>query len=57
VVELVVAGADLARQLGVGLDEGAYGGADLLDGLLAHLDEVGAEGVQLGVEETFHGGK
>jgi hypothetical protein len=52
-VELVVGRDHLVGERGVGFDQGLDGPPHLLDGRLAHQDQLGAEGLELGVEETL----
>ena len=54
-VQFVVSGNHLAGERTVALDQCRDGGADLPDGGLAHQNQVGAEGFELGVEKPFHG--
>ena len=53
---LPVPGADLPGDLRIALDHRADGETDLLDGFLAHLHQVGAQGIKFDVEKAFHGG-
>ena len=56
-VELVIGHDDLVGEGDVRIREGLHGEAGLFDGAFAHLQQMGTEGLEFGVEETFHGVK
>ena len=56
-VDRVVGRDHLVRQREVALGQGADGQAGALNGPVPHLQQVGAKGLQVGVEESFHDGE